>query len=134
VVVWRGGAFQARRATRSARELGRAGEAAAEEHLRRLGCTILARNYRCRGGEIDLVVSDGATIVFVEVKTRKSQAYGSPLEAVDPRKQHRLAVAAHHFILSRRCGGHPARFDVIGVGWHAEIPQIEHVRNAFELG
>jgi putative endonuclease len=115
--------------------LGRAGEAAAETYLRALGYAILARNHRCAGGEVDLVARDGETLVFVEVKTRRSAAYGSPLEAVDGRKQGRLVRAARHFLGTRPGGGRAARFDVVGVVWRgAAAPEIVHVRDAFSAG
>ena len=114
--------------------LGRAGEAAAEDYLRQLGYTVIARNYRCRSGEVDLVATDDTTLVFVEVKTRSGKTFGSPLEAVDARKQRRLAAAAQHFLVTQRCGGRLARFDVIGVLWRGGVPELEHVPNAFELG
>lgn len=114
--------------------LGRAGEAAAQAYLQGLGYQIVARNYRCRGGEIDLVATDGSALVFVEVKTRTGKAYGSALEAVDGRKQRRIAAAAVHFLATHRCAGLPARFDVIAVLPRDGDQEIEHLRNAFELG
>ncbi len=133
-----------RDAPRRGRGLGPAGEAVAEAYLRRRGYVILARNYRCPAGEVDLVARDGPTVVFVEVKTRSGSAYGSPLEAVDARKRHRLARVACHFLLHARAtvaaarpakAAEPAetvRFDVIGVHWSDETPAIDHVENAFE--
>ena len=106
----------------------------AEDYLRQLGYTVVARNYRCRSGEIDLVAADGTTLVFVEVKTRRSTTCGLPLEAVDIWKQRRLAAAARHFLMTRRCGSGSARFDVIGVMWRGSVPDLEHVPNAFEIG
>src|SRR5437867_5046778 len=73
------------------RELGRRGEAVAEAFLRSQRYTIVARNYRCRAGEIDLVVLDGPVLVFVEVRSRRSTAAGTPLESVDGRQQARVA-------------------------------------------
>jgi putative endonuclease len=109
------------------------GENIAAAYLQRLGYSILARNYRCRGGEIDLVATDGPVIVFVEVKTRRRTEWGGPLEAVDARKRRRMAMAANHFLLGR-CRGEPAvRFDVIGILWRAGTPDIEHVVNAFDV-
>ena len=75
-------------------ELGRRGEGLAEAFLRRSAYTIVARNYRCRLGEIDLVALDGPVLVFVEVRSRNGPAFGTPLESVDARKQLRLADAA----------------------------------------
>jgi len=113
--------------------LGRAGEAVAEDYLRQLGYRVVERNYRCPCGEVDLVAADGTTLVFVEVKTRSGTLCGSPLEAVDVRKQRRIAAAAQHFLVTRFCGGRAARFDVIGVLWKGSVPELEHVQNAFEL-
>lgn len=95
---------------------------------------MVARNYRCPNGEIDLVLTDDATLVFVEVKTRSGTTYGSPLEAVDIWKQRRLAAVARHFLMNRRCGGLSVRFDVVGVLWRDAVPELEHVPNAFEVG
>lgn len=78
-------------------DLGRAGERVAEAYLRGLGFEVLDRNWRCRAGEVDLVVADAATVVVVEVKTRRSLAFGHPFEAIDPRKLRRLHLLAHHW-------------------------------------
>ncbi|MBW3600451.1 MAG: YraN family protein [Planctomycetes bacterium] len=119
---------------RRPRRLGERGERAAERYLRRLGYVIVARSRRDRLGEIDLVAVDGRTIVFVEVKTRRSHEAGHPVEAVDEEKQRRLtrlalAYLKHHDLMS--CS---ARFDVIAVTWPdgARRPVIEHFKNAFE--
>jgi putative endonuclease len=114
-------------------ELGRRAEAMAEEFLRTHRYTIVARNYRCRAGEIDLVALDGAVIVFVEVRSRSSVSFGTPLESVDGRKQARVGRVAEHFLAARRWHDRDARFDVIGVRFDAEPPSVEHVRGAFEL-
>ena len=113
--------------------LGRLGEGIATAFLQRLGYSILARNYRCRGGEIDLVATDGPVVVFVEVKTRRRTEWGGPLEAVDARKRRRMATAASHFLLAR-CHGEPAvRFDVVGILWREGTADVEHVVNAFDV-
>ena len=114
-------------------ELGRRGEAMAEAFLRTHRYTIVARNYRCRAGEIDLVALDGATVVFVEVRSRRGTALGTPLESVDARKQARVGRVARHFVAAHGWGERDARFDVIGVRFDAEPPALEHVRGAFEL-
>lgn len=114
-------------------ELGRRAEAMAEEFLRTHRYTIVARNYRCRAGEIDLVALDGSVIVFVEVRCRSSITFGTPLESVDGRKQARVGRVAEHFLSARRWHDRDARFDVIGVRFDAEPPAVEHVRGAFEL-
>ena len=82
---------------RSQLPLGRRGERAAEKYLRRNGYRIVARNFRAAGAEIDLVAMDGETLVFVEVKTRRSRISGAPEEAVDERKQTRMRRAAEGF-------------------------------------
>jgi putative endonuclease len=114
-------------------ELGRRGEAVAEEFLRRHAYTIVARNYRCRAGEIDLVALDGPVLVFVEVRSRRGAALGTPLESVDGRKQAQVARVAQHFLAARRWHDRDARFDVVGIRFDAEPPVVEHVRSAFEV-
>jgi putative endonuclease len=113
--------------------LGRDGEALAEAFLRGLRYRIVARNYRCRAGEIDLIAEDGATLVFVEVRSRTGDGFGGPLESVDRRKQARLARVARHFLGDRGWAERDARFDVIGVRFDREPPGVEHVTGAFEV-
>jgi putative endonuclease len=115
------------------RELGQRGEAVAEAFLRERRYTIVARNYRCRAGEIDLVALDGPVLVFVEVRSRRGVSAGTPLESVDGRKQTRVARVAQHFLCTRGWTDRDARFDVIGIRFDAEPPAVEHVRGAFEL-
>lgn len=115
-------------------ELGREGEAAAEAFLRRRGYAILARNVRCRSGEIDLVARDGQVVVFVEVRGRRSRCCGGALESVDRRKRVHLVRAAREFIAARGLGEVEARFDVVGVTWDAGRPCCEHVMDAFLAG
>lgn len=114
--------------------LGQRGEAAAARYLRRQGCKILARGDRLRPGELDLVALDQKTIVFVEVKTRRSQDAGHPSEAVDAAKQRRLTRLAVTFLKRHGLLERPARFDVIAVTWPEgqRRPTIEHFKNAFE--
>jgi putative endonuclease len=112
--------------------LGRRGEAVAEAFLRARGYRIVARNYRCRAGEIDLVALDGPTVVFVEVRSRRGDAAGTPLESVVSRKQARVARVAEQFAQTRGWGERDARFDVVGVRFDVEPPAIEHLRGAFE--
>lgn len=97
-------------------DLGRAGEEKAAQHLRANGLILVARNWRCRLGELDLVALDGPQVVFVEVKTRTGHAYGAPAEAVDGRKQARLARLANAFLQERGWWERPVRFDVVAVG------------------
>lgn len=115
------------------RVLGSDGEKAAEEFLRRRRYTIVERNYRCRAGEVDLVALDGDTIVFVEVKTRRGEGFGSPLDAVDRRKQRQVYRAAQQFLVEHRLDDRAARFDVVGVWWEGGRVVCELVQNAFEV-
>jgi putative endonuclease len=114
--------------------LGFRGERVAEKFLKRLGYKIVARGLRSRGGELDLVAVDGRTIVFVEVKTRTSDRYGAPEEAVDLHKQKRMTRAALMFLKRHGLLEYSCRFDVVAVSWPAgsKKPTIEHFENAFE--
>jgi putative endonuclease len=115
--------------------LGQRGEAAAARYLRRRGYKILARGDHYGRGELDLVVLDRKkTIVFVEVKTRRSAEMGHPAEAVDRYKQRKLTQLAKMFLKRYKLESLSARFDVIAVVWPAErrCPTIEHIENAFE--
>lgn len=116
------------------RELGQRGEVLAEAALKARGWRTLARNFRCRAGEIDLVMVDGPTIVFVEVRSRRGDHAGTPLESVDRRKQARVVHVARAFLTLHRLHGCAARFDVVGVRFDRDPPEIEHVRGAFEAG
>ena len=116
------------------RLLGRWGEARAADFLRGKGFAIRAANWGCRFGEIDLVADDGAYLCFVEVKLRKSAAYGSAAAFVDRRKQEKLRTAAMLY-LSRHPTSLQPRFDVIEVyapqGMKTEKPELFHLENAF---
>lgn len=116
------------------RQIGASGEDIAAAFLKGIGYVILTRNYRKRFGEIDIIAEDDTTLVFVEVKTRSTTAFGNPLEAVDGRKQRRMVRAALAYLSSQGRHGQSARFDVIAVQLQAQgPPRIEHVRNAFDL-
>lgn len=115
-------------------DLGRAGEHLAEEHLTCLGYDVLERNYRCRFGEIDLIARDGTCLVFVEVKTRRSKAFGEPSEAISREKKTRLARLARHYLTERGLGEPYCRFDVVAVSWPATEggkPLCELIQDAF---
>jgi putative endonuclease len=111
--------------------LGRRGERAAEKYLRRNGYRIVARNFRVAGAEIDLVAMDGETLVFVEVKTRRSRIAGAPEEAVDERKQTRMRRAAEVFARRYRADEVEMRFDIAAVDASGKRLEIELLRNAF---
>jgi putative endonuclease len=116
--------------------VGRFGEDVAAEHLEAAGLQILARNWRCHDGEIDVVARDGAAVVFVEVKTRSSLAYGSPAEAVDRRKSTRVRRLGVRWLLEQREAGgdefwSSVRFDVVTVVRTGSAVRVEHLRGAF---
>ena len=103
-------------------------EAMAAEFLERRGLAIIARNYRCRLGEIDLVARDGGTTVFVEVRQRASSAYGGAAASITSAKRMKLLKAARHYI-SRLRTVPQCRFDALLI--EGEPPRIEWIRNAF---
>lgn len=95
--------------------LGAYGEAVAARHLVEAGMVLLDRNWRCPAGEIDLVLRDGRTLVFCEVKTRSSTAFGSPLESVGPEKAARLRRLAALWIEAHGVRARDVRIDLVGV-------------------
>lgn len=109
------------------RRTGTEYERAAGYYLEQLGYEILQYNYRCRSGEIDLIARDGEYLVFCEVKYRSDAGKGSPLEAVDGKKQKTLYTCALFYLTERGIGNVPCRFDVIGI----QGTKITHIRNAF---
>lgn len=113
------------------RRLGRRGEELAVAFLEGRGCRVLARNYRCRLGEVDLVARDGETLVFVEVKTRRSLAFGGPGEAVGAAKKARLVRVARHYLYRHGLTNVPCRFDVVAVTAAGEELRAEWIRDAF---
>ena len=113
---------------RTARQLsGRHGEDQALEHLQRRGLTLVARNFQCRRGEIDLIMQDGDTLVFVAVRKRAPGRHGDAAASVTPRKQARL-VAAAEFYLQRFRQPPACRFDVVAIDGTA----LDWIRNAIE--
>ncbi|BHH83998.1 YraN family protein [Desulforhopalus sp. 52FAK] len=113
--------------------LGMEGEASAARFLKRKGYTIIEKNYRCSYGEIDLIVQDGDTLVFVEVKTRTSKDFGGPAAAVNHRKQVQISKTAHNFLTELKKDTN-ARFDVVSILMekNREV-QIDHLTNAFDF-
>jgi len=114
-------------------QFGEAGEALAARLLRKRGYKILETNHRNPLGEIDLIARDGDSLVFVEVKTRKSLHFGSPKWAVTPRKQRKLSMVALYYLKTTGQSQSKARFDVVAIHSTGSRPEIELVRNAFEL-
>jgi len=116
--------------------LGSAGERLALEHLERLGCRLVARNHRTRYGELDLVVIDGRTLVFVEVKTRRASAAGpTPWDALDERKRRQVRRMGRAFLhdVADRPFGAEVRFDAIGVivDDRHRLVRLDHLEAAF---
>lgn len=109
----------------------------AEDHARRFlqqnGLLLLKQNYRCRRGEIDLIMRDQRTIVFVEVRYRRRDDFGSGAESVDKHKQRKLIAAAQYF-LGRHAAllSAPCRFDVVDVSGLGSAPLLSWIPNAFE--
>ena len=116
------------------RRLGRAAEALVLAYFRRRGARPLARSWRSGRREIDLVLDEGGTVVFVEVKARRHPGAWPAVESLRAPQRARLVEAAGAFLGSRGLGGRPCRFDVVTVTWHAPAaqPEIEHLPNAFE--
>jgi putative endonuclease len=116
--------------------VGRHGEQVAAGYLEAAGLAILARNWRCRAGELDIVARDGGALVFVEVKTRSSLAFGTPAEAVSRVKAARIRQLALHWIAAQREAGDPQfwtalRFDVVSVLRGRDGFQVSHLPGAF---
>lgn len=111
---------------------GRQGEELACRHLEAQGLRTLERNYRCRAGEIDLVMLDGTTLVLVEVRLRSDAAHGGAASSVGHRKQQRFIRAARHLMLTRpEYRRLAARFDVVAID--GTPPQLQWIRDAFRV-
>jgi putative endonuclease len=110
--------------------VGRFGEQLAAETLQGQGFHVLARNWRCADGELDLVAADGEVLVFVEVKTRSTVAFGDPAEAINPAKAARLRRLALRWLAEHQDRYWPElRFDVVAVvRCGADGPQVRHLR------
>lgn len=119
---------------RERKALGLLGEELALSHLLSQGLKLLIRNYRCKVGEIDLVMLDGSTLVLVEVRYRASSDYGGAAASVTWNKQQRLARAAGHLLMKRsQLKRYPARFDVVAITTGAAQPQVDWIKRAFTL-
>lgn len=112
--------------------VGRFGEQVAAEHLEATGLVILARNWRCRDGELDIIARDGADLVIVEVKTRSSDAFGGAAQAVNRVKAARVRTLAVRWLAEHRDPSWPVvRFDVVAVTRRPTGVEIDHLRGAF---
>jgi putative endonuclease len=110
--------------------LGVAGEKIAAQHLRRIGCRIVERNWRSRLGEVDIICEDGEALVFVEVKAARRLSALAPEGRVNQRKRRKLLTLAQHYMKLRHTD-RPVRFDVVSVWSENGTPQVRHVKDAF---
>jgi putative endonuclease len=114
-------------------KFGEQGEVIAARYLKKKGYRIIERNYRTKLGEIDIIAKDKDTLVFVEVKSRRTRQFGNPKAAVTPHKQRKISMVALHYLKDKRRGNVSARFDVAAVTISRDKPQIEIIKNAFDL-
>jgi putative endonuclease len=113
------------------RASGAWGEELALRYLTRQGYTLVERNYRTRYGELDLIVRQNNTLVFVEVKLRRGTGFGDPLEAVTPHKQAKIRSLAELYLLDREPAFDTVRFDVVGILLGKGPPRVQHIEDAF---
>jgi len=110
---------------------GRDPEAAALAHLRRQGLRLISRNYRAPHGEIDLILQDGQTLVFVEVRFGRVARFGSPADTVDGRKPRRLRATAEHYLQADGDCNRPCRFDIVSISGDSLATTIDWLSNVF---
>ena len=114
-------------------QFGKESESLAARHLKKNGYKILERNYRNTLGEIDIIAKDKDTLVFVEVKAKKTDLFGSPKEAVTHKKQIKISKVALLYLNATSQSNAKARFDVVAILSTKDSTSIEIVKNAFEL-
>ena len=119
--------------TRERLDLGHLGEKIALKKIKGLGYKLIAKNYRCVLGEIDLIARDGDSLVFIEIKTRKGASIGYAKEAVDQKKMKQISKAALTYMKENDCYDAKSRFDVIAINIKGNKKEIEVIKNAFEL-
>ena len=113
--------------------LGKSGEELAVDLLAEIGYKIIARNYKTRLSEIDIIATDKDTICFIEVKSRSQDRFGMPQESISRHKQRQVAKTALMFLKQRNLLGKKARFDVVSVLYGDCEPKLDLIKNAFEL-
>jgi putative endonuclease len=118
--------------TQARQTLGKRGEDLACGELERRGYVIIARRFRVRRGELDIIARDGATLVFVEVKARAGRLFGDATEAVTPLKQLRMARLAHEYLVRYDLPECACRFDVVSVHFDGDVTDIQVIQNAFD--
>ena len=111
--------------------LGKAGEDFTCDYLKKHGVKVLARNYRAKKGEIDIVAQDGADLIFIEVKTRSSDLYGTAGQAVTYRKQQMIIKTAQWYIMQNNVKEFNVRFDVAEVSASGKDMSVNYIKNAF---
>jgi putative endonuclease len=114
-------------------QYGAQSESLAARLLKQRGYTILETNYRTPLGEIDIIARERGTIVFVEVKARRSLGFGDPKWAVTPKKQRKISMVALYYLKTTRQSRAKARFDVVAICSLGQPPQVEIIQNAFDL-
>ncbi len=114
-------------------QFGKDSESLAAKHLKKNGYKILEQNYRNKLGEIDIIAKEKGTLVFVEVKARKTHVFGNPKWAVTPKKQRKISMVALYYLKAANKTDVKARFDVVSLSLAKDNPQIEIIKNAFEL-
>jgi len=113
--------------------LGSIAEEEAAKFLKKKGYRIIARNYRNRLGEIDIIAYEGKTLTFIEVKARRNTRFGLPEEAISDSKKRHISKAALVFLKEKGLFNQKARFDVLSITYLQEAPRIRLIKNAFEL-
>ncbi|MBM7854353.1 putative endonuclease [Desulfohalotomaculum tongense] len=115
------------------RDTGKMGEDKAVAAVRRRGMRVRCRNYRCRLGEIDIIAEDGGTLVFVEVRSRRTGGYGLPQESIGPQKAAKVRRAAQYYMAVNELSDADCRFDVVAVKMDlkGKVENIEYIKNAF---
>ena len=111
-------------------EVGEATEKLALKFLKQQKLALKERNYRCRYGELDLIMQDGKTCVFIEVRYRFNQNFGGALESITAKKQQRLHKTAQHYLIDKNLTNTACRFDVISMSGSIESPSINWIKNA----
>ncbi|NVL89942.1 MAG: YraN family protein [Desulfobacterales bacterium] len=115
------------------RHTGESGETLAIKFLKKHGYKIIEQNYRCKLGEIDIIARNGRVLVFIEVKARRTDRFGEPKWAVTPRKQRKISMVALEYLKKTKQMDKKARFDVVAIRLLPGGPDIEVIKNAFEL-
>ncbi len=114
-------------------QFGKESESLAVKHLKKNGYKILEQNHRNKIGEIDIIAKEKGALVFVEVKARKTYVFGNPKWAITPKKQRKISMVALYYLKATKQTHVKARFDVVSLSLAKDNPQIEIIKNAFEL-